>query len=312
MLVPGGVTLPPARGEDAGTIQTLGARYAHGLISLEDAASLGCAACASSGGGCQFLGTAATAQVVGEALGLAVGHTALAPSGEPVWLEGGLRAVAALPAAVQRGQTTADVLSDDAIHNAMVVHAAFGGSTNLLLHVPAIAHAAGLRRPDRGRLARGGPLHPADRLGAAQRTRPAPDRTGVPGRRGARGDAAPARSRAAPDGRAGGRGHHAGRAAGRLAGQRAAAAVPADPGRAGLRPRRGDLRAGPGPGGGHGGHRGLPGRQPGPGGVGGQGDRDRSPVAGRRRGLPVHRPGPGVHRRAHGDRGHQDRRGAGR
>ena len=147
MLVPGGVTLPPARGEDAGTIQTLGARYAHGLISLEDAASLGCAACASSGGGCQFLGTAATAQVVGEALGLAVGHTALAPSGEPVWLEGGLRAVAALAAAVQRGQTTADVLSDDAVHNAMVVHAAFGGSTNLLLHVPAIAHAAGLRRP---------------------------------------------------------------------------------------------------------------------------------------------------------------------
>ncbi|HEY5784973.1 MAG TPA: YjhG/YagF family D-xylonate dehydratase [Microlunatus sp.] len=147
VLVPGGVTLPPAHGEDAGTIQTLGARYAHGLISLEDAASLGCAACASSGGGCQFLGTAATAQVVGEALGLAVGHTALAPSGEPVWLEGGLRAVAALSAAVGRGQTTAEVLDDDAIHNAMVVHAAFGGSTNLLLHVPAIAHAAGLRRP---------------------------------------------------------------------------------------------------------------------------------------------------------------------
>ena len=147
VLVPGGVTLPPAHGEDAGTIQTLGARYAHGLISLDDAASLGCAACASSGGGCQFLGTAATAQVVGEALGLAVGHTALAPSGEPVWLEGGLRAVAALAAAAERGQTTADVLSDAAVHNAMVVHAAFGGSTNLLLHVPAIAHAAGLRRP---------------------------------------------------------------------------------------------------------------------------------------------------------------------
>lgn len=147
VLIPGGVTLPPAHGEDAGTIQTLGARYAHGLISLSDAASLGCAACASSGGGCQFLGTAATAQVVGEALGLAVGHTALAPSGEPVWLEGGLRAVAALAGAVERGQSTADVLTDDAIHNAMVVHAAFGGSTNLLLHVPAIAHAAGLRRP---------------------------------------------------------------------------------------------------------------------------------------------------------------------
>lgn len=147
VLVPGGVTLPPAHGEDAGTIQTLGARYAHGLISLADAAALGCAACASPGGGCQFLGTAATAQVVGEALGLAVGHTALAPSGEPVWLEGGLRATDALAAAVERGLTTADVLSEAAEHNAMVVHAAFGGSTNLLLHLPAIAHAAGLPRP---------------------------------------------------------------------------------------------------------------------------------------------------------------------
>ncbi len=79
VLVPGGVTLPAAHGEDAGALQTLGARYAHGLVSLDEAAALGCAACASSGGGCQFLGTAATAQVVGEALGLAVGHTALAP-----------------------------------------------------------------------------------------------------------------------------------------------------------------------------------------------------------------------------------------
>jgi dihydroxyacid dehydratase/phosphogluconate dehydratase len=40
-----------------------------------------------------------------------------------------------------------DIVTDDAIHNAMVVHAAFGGSTNLVLHVPAIAHAAGRRRP---------------------------------------------------------------------------------------------------------------------------------------------------------------------
>jgi putative YjhG/YagF family dehydratase len=43
--------------------------------------------------------------------------------------------------------TTRDIVTDDAIHNAMVVHAAFGGSTNLVLHVPAIAHAAGVRRP---------------------------------------------------------------------------------------------------------------------------------------------------------------------
>src|SRR5437588_6943503 len=83
ILVPGGVSLPPTEGEDAGKIQSLGARYAHGAISLEEAADLGCHACASPGGGCRFLGTAATSQVVGAALGLAATHAALAPSGQP-------------------------------------------------------------------------------------------------------------------------------------------------------------------------------------------------------------------------------------
>src|SRR5436309_11794032 len=87
VLVPGGVTLPPRDGEDAGKIQTIGARFAHGLITLEEAAELGCKACASPGGGCQFLGTAATSQVVGEALGLSLPHSALAPSGQPIWLD---------------------------------------------------------------------------------------------------------------------------------------------------------------------------------------------------------------------------------
>jgi len=64
VLVPGGVTLPAEQGEDAGTVQSIGARFAHGIISLEEAAALGCRACASPGGGCQFLGTAATAQIV--------------------------------------------------------------------------------------------------------------------------------------------------------------------------------------------------------------------------------------------------------
>jgi putative YjhG/YagF family dehydratase len=128
-------------------VQTLGTRFAHGLISLEQAAELGCRACGSPGGGCQFLGTAATAQVVGEALGLSLPHSALAPSGEAVWLDNAVRSAAALKDLKKRGLKTSDIVVDDSIHNAMVVHAAFGGSTNLLLHVPAIAHAAGLRRP---------------------------------------------------------------------------------------------------------------------------------------------------------------------
>ena len=147
VLVPGGVTLPPSNGEDAGAVQTLGARYSHGLISLAEAADLGCRACGTPGGGCQFLGTAATSQVVGEALGLSLPHSALAPSGEPVWTELAVSSARALVELEQRGLKSRDILTDAAIRNAMVVHAAFGGSTNLLLHIPAIAHAAGLRRP---------------------------------------------------------------------------------------------------------------------------------------------------------------------
>src|SRR5207247_3081734 len=96
ILIPGGVTLPPSDGEDAAKVQTLGARFAHGLISLQEAAELGCRACASPAGGCQFLGTAATAQVVGEALGLSLPHTALAPSGQPVWTDMAVRCARAV------------------------------------------------------------------------------------------------------------------------------------------------------------------------------------------------------------------------
>lgn len=147
VLVPGGVTLPPESGEDAGKIQTIGARYVHGTISLDEAAELGCRACASPGGGCQFLGTAATSQVVGEALGLSLPHAALAPSGQPVWTDLAVRSARAIVAMQERAWRTRDILTPAAIRNAMAVHAAFGGSTNLLLHIPAIAHAAGLPRP---------------------------------------------------------------------------------------------------------------------------------------------------------------------
>lgn len=147
VLVPGGVTLMPSQGEDAGKVQTLGARFAHGLISLAEAAELGCRACATPGGGCQFLGTAATSQVIGEALGLSVGHSALAPSGHPIWIEMAQRSARALMDLESCQIKVGDILTDAAIENALVLHAAFGGSTNLIVHLPAIAHAAGLKRP---------------------------------------------------------------------------------------------------------------------------------------------------------------------
>ena len=147
VLVPGGVTLPPTEGEDLGKVQSLPARFARGEVTLEYAQEAACKACATPGGSCQFLGTAATSQVVGEALGLSLVHSALAPSGQPIWLELARASTRALLEMEKRGITAKDIVTDAAIRNAMTVHAAFSGSMNLLLHLPAIAHAAGLKRP---------------------------------------------------------------------------------------------------------------------------------------------------------------------
>lgn len=147
VIVPGGVTLPPQRGEDAGKVQTIGVRFVHDQISLEEAAELGCRACGSPGGGCQFLGTAGTSQVVAEALGLAIPHSALAPSGQDIWKDMARQSARALVGLQQAGLTASRILTPESLANAMVVHAAFGGSTNLLLHIPAVAFAAGLSRP---------------------------------------------------------------------------------------------------------------------------------------------------------------------
>ena len=147
IVVPGGVTLPANGAEDAGKVQSIGARFAHGLISLEDASVAGCRACGTPGGGCQFLGTAATSQVVAEAFGMTLPHSALAPSGEPVWLNMARQSARALTRLAANALTLSKILTPAALENAMLLHAAFGGSTNLLLHIPAIAHAAGLLRP---------------------------------------------------------------------------------------------------------------------------------------------------------------------
>ncbi|MGZ0164344.1 MAG: YjhG/YagF family D-xylonate dehydratase [Planctomycetales bacterium] len=147
VVIPGGVTLPARQAEDAGKVQSIGARFAHDEISLDYAAEQGCRACGSAGGGCQFLGTAATAQVVAEAMGMCLPHSALAPSGQPIWLDIAVRSARAVVELRKKKLAMRDILTPDSIHNAMVVHAACGGSTNLLLHIPATAFAAGLERP---------------------------------------------------------------------------------------------------------------------------------------------------------------------
>ncbi len=149
VLVPGGVMLLAEDGWNAAEVQSIGPQYLHGQLTLEEAASVGCHSCASPGGGCQFLGTAATSQVVAEALGLTLAHAALAPSGQPIWLDMARRSARALMATERRGIHVRDILTEASIRNALITHAAFGGSTNLIIHVAAVAHAAGLRRPNR-------------------------------------------------------------------------------------------------------------------------------------------------------------------
>src|SRR3954468_22376380 len=133
VLVPGGVTLLAEEGEDAAKVQSSGARYAHGQITLEAAAENLCRACATPGGGCQFLGTAATSQVVGEALGISLTHSALAPSGQPIWLDMARRSARAALRLESMGLKMGKILTQASFANAMIVHAAFGGSTNLIL-----------------------------------------------------------------------------------------------------------------------------------------------------------------------------------
>ena len=93
--------------------------------------------------------------------------SALAPSGQPVWREIAVRSARAVTALDKRGIKMRDILTPAAIRNAMTVHAAFGGSTNLLLHIPAIAHSAGIPRPavaDAGNIPSSGAGAPAGRV----------------------------------------------------------------------------------------------------------------------------------------------------
>lgn len=149
IIMPGGVTLIAKGIKDLGSVQSLPSLVSHGEVSLEEAQSHGCASCGTPGGGCHFLGTAATSQVIAEALGMALPHSALAPSGGKIWYALAEDSAIALLNLAKNNVKTRQILTQDAVYNAMVVHAAFGGSTNLLLHLPAIAHAAGLPMPTR-------------------------------------------------------------------------------------------------------------------------------------------------------------------
>ena len=120
IIVPGGAMLPTQDAEDTAKIQSLGARFAHQMIDRDYAAQMGCRSCGSAGGGCHFLGTAASSQVVAEAFGMALPHSALSPSGEQVWIDMARRSALALVNLARQSIPLRDILTQESLENAML------------------------------------------------------------------------------------------------------------------------------------------------------------------------------------------------
>ena len=143
VVVPGGVM---RAGPELLTLEQLGmysARYARGEIGadrLRWAKENACPGC----GACSFIGTASSMQIMAEALGLALPGSALLPAESPELLECARQAGRQAVFLAERGLRPADIVTMHSFENAILVHAAISGSTNCLLHLPAIAHELGL------------------------------------------------------------------------------------------------------------------------------------------------------------------------
>jgi dihydroxy-acid dehydratase len=142
--VPGGTQLNAPDYVTSNKMWEMGAAVRRGELA-EDELDLAQRGACPTCGACQFMGSAATGQVLSEALGLALPGSALVP--EP--LTKLLRYARAAGKQVLRlladGLTSRRILTREAFENAIVIHAAIGGSTNALLHLPAIAQEAGVQ-----------------------------------------------------------------------------------------------------------------------------------------------------------------------
>lgn len=128
------------------TLEQLGmyaAQYERGEIGKERLDWAKCNACPSCGA-CSFIGTASTMQIMAEALGLALPGSALLPATSPELLDYACRAGQQAVELALKGMKPSDIVTMDSLENAILVHAAISGSTNALLHLPAIAHELGL------------------------------------------------------------------------------------------------------------------------------------------------------------------------
>ncbi len=143
VVVPGGVM---AAGPELLTLEQLGmysARFERGEIGadrLEWAKRNACPGC----GACSFIGTASTMQIMAEALGLALPGSALMPAGSPELLRYAYEAGRQSVRLAQERLLPRDIVTRESFENAILVHAAISGSTNALLHLPAVAHEMGI------------------------------------------------------------------------------------------------------------------------------------------------------------------------
>ena len=136
-----------AAGPDLLTLEQLGmysAKYERGEIDKETLEWAKCNACPSCGA-CSFIGTASTMQIMAEALGLALPGSALLPATSPDLMEYARNAGKLAVCLAQReNMRPRDIVTMESFENAIMVHAAISGSTNCLLHIPALAHEFGL------------------------------------------------------------------------------------------------------------------------------------------------------------------------
>ena len=143
LMVTGGTM---SAGPDLLTLEQLGmysAKYERGEIDEETFNWAKCNACPSCGA-CSFIGTASTMQIMAEALGLALPGSALLPATSPDLLEYAYRAGRQAVRLALKGIKPSDIVTEKSFENAILVHAAISGSTNALLHIPALAHEYGL------------------------------------------------------------------------------------------------------------------------------------------------------------------------
>ena len=148
IFIPGGSMAPGAEGTTVDQTASNYARFRRGEIPEEDYIRSQNQACPSCGA-CQFMGTASTMQIMAEALGLTLPGAALIPADSSYLEKMTAQASAQIPEMIAENITAADIITKKALENAVTVHAAIGGSTNALLHLPAVAREFGIKlEPD--------------------------------------------------------------------------------------------------------------------------------------------------------------------